>query len=140
MVKQLFQSEQREYELDPTKVLEIMSDLERYVSEVPKGVMPKILAELYLRQEGAIIPYQLSGQPGHLDSISDYYGKEFVLRTNYKETSGETSFLKECDLARLVMDADGSRVTLTVNRLANLMIDPNPLYQIGNKYLRKDSS
>lgn len=110
----LYNVEPKMYNLDPTKIMDVVSDLAYYA---------KIFKEEALSFGSYLTPFILAGK-----------GRRLLVKCN--EMRLDYPVIKSCSLAELVLSEDGQRLDLEVNQAQNVTVNPKFLHEIGEKYSR----
>ena len=108
-----FDFEQREYDLDASRVMDVISDISTYIST------QMLFAKKRL--------------PDKLTPAVHFVGNGRTMIVSGEQRKNE-SVVQGCNLAELVLSEDGQSLTMSVHEQKAVTIMPDELYHIGETY------
>jgi hypothetical protein len=114
--KTTFEARNAQYQVDPTKLAEIVSAMSSYLFD-------ERMKYEYNGGEQGRFPTWLTGK-----------GKKLAINTQVGIPTGGVQMVSSHDLATLVLNEDGNELLFRIHAHPRLDIDPKKLYSIGELY------
>jgi len=111
-----FDLEQREYDLDPSKVMNVITDLASYIN----------IQKLFANKRC----------PDKLTLAVHFVGQGRTMVVSGEQRISDST-VQGCNLAELVLSEDGQSLTMRTYEQKAITIEPEELYHIGEKYAVK---
>ncbi len=129
-MRQTFSSEERTYDIDPTRLMDFLDELHTELrAEAERRKKPLPLNHLFLKgPDGGA--YFILKQEGILPLACELPGAEFYIGVE----RSDPPVLVTDTLAEIVIAEDGNNVQLTIFGKEDLATSPEPVYRVAEKY------
>jgi len=137
-MRKTFESEQRTYNLNPTKIVEIINTFQKRLNNEAEcrsnnGRDVKPVFDLYITDENGFNHIDIAKQYKKYQIPEEFYGKIIDIDTEV----ADDGILESVNLANLLVADDGKKLTLVIHPLEKLATNPEVAYSVANKYVHK---